>query len=94
MIYLYDNILIEVYFLFDYVIYDCIMVEDLVLENFFVFFDWLEILYEDCELIVINYEDWVFIVVFEFCVKILCEWWVIDWCIYEYGGSIGIWSEI
>lgn len=50
-------------------------------------------LYEDCELIATNYEDWVFTAASESCVKILREWKVIDWCTYEFGGSTGIWSE-
>jgi len=92
-IHLYDNTPIEVHFLPDYVTYDCTTVDDLVPENLPAPFDRPEILYEDCELIATNYEDWVFTAASESCVKILREWRVIDWCTYEYGGSTGIWSE-
>ena len=92
-IHLYDNTPIEVHFPPDYVTYDCTTVEDLAPENLPAPFDRPEILYEDCELIATNYEDWVFTAASESCVKILREWRVIDWCTYEYGGSTGIWSE-
>lgn len=92
-IYLYDNTPIEVHFPPDYVTYDCTTVDDLAPENLPAPFARPEILYEDCELIATNYEDWVFTAASESCVKILREWRVIDWCTYEYGGSTGIWSE-
>lgn len=92
-IHLYDNTPIEVHFPPDYVTYDCTTVDDLAPENLPAPFDRPEILYEDCELIATNYEDWVFTAASESCVKILREWRVIDWCTYEYGGSTGIWSE-
>lgn len=92
-IHLYDNTPIEVHFPPDYVTYDCTTVDDLAPENLPAPFARPEILYEDCELIATNYEDWVFTAASESCVKILREWRVIDWCTYEYGGSTGIWSE-
>jgi hypothetical protein len=92
-IYLYDNTPVEVHFPPDYTTYDCTSVDDLAPENLPAPFDRPEILYEDCELIATNYEDWVFTAASESCVKIIREWRVIDWCTYEYGGSTGIWSE-
>jgi hypothetical protein len=92
-IHLYDNTPVEVHFPPDYVTYDCTTVDDLAPENLPAPFDRPEILYEDCELIATNYEDWVFTAASESCVKILREWKVIDWCTYEFGGSTGIWSE-
>lgn len=92
-VYLYDNTPVEVHFPPDYTTYNCTNVEDLAPDNLPAPFDRPEILYEDCELIATNYQDWVFTAASESCVKILREWRVIDWCTYEYGGSTGIWSE-
>ncbi|NRA50026.1 MAG: HYR domain-containing protein, partial [Phaeodactylibacter sp.] len=90
---IFDNTPVEVNFPPDYTTYNCTTIEDLAPENLPAPFDRPEVLYEDCELIATNYEDWVFTAASESCVKILREWRVIDWCSYEYGGSTGIWSE-
>ena len=41
-----------------------------------------------------TYEDQVFYISGGACIKILREWTVIDWCQYEAGGTVGIWTYL
>lgn len=52
---------------------------------------WLD---NKCSLVSSTYEDQVFYISGGACIKILREWTVIDWCQYEAGQSIGIWTYL
>jgi hypothetical protein len=47
-----------------------------------------------CALVASTYDDQVFYISGGACIKILREWTVIDWCQYEAGQSIGIWTYL
>jgi hypothetical protein len=47
-----------------------------------------------CALVGSTYEDQIFYISGGACIKILREWTVIDWCQYEAGQSIGIWTYL
>jgi len=91
-IHVIDNTPVVVYFPQDYVTYDCETEDDLHPDNLPAPFDRPMVLYEDCEIIATNYEDWVFTAAPNSCIKIIRKWKVIDWCSYEYGGSDGYWE--
>ena len=47
-----------------------------------------------CALVASTYDDQYFFISGSACIKVLREWTVIDWCQYEAGGTIGIWSYL
>ena len=92
-IHIYDNTPVVVLFPPDTTFHDCITADDLDPEDLPAPYDRPTVLYEDCELIAFNHEDWVFTAAANSCLKIIRRWRVIDWCSYEYGGDQGIWED-
>jgi len=47
-----------------------------------------------CALVASTHEDQIFYISGGACIKVLREWTVIDWCQYESGGTIGLWTYL
>lgn len=92
-IHIIDTTPVVVLFPPDTTFHDCITADDLDPEDLPAPYDRPRVLYEDCELIAYNYEDWVFTAAQNSCLKIIRRWKVIDWCTYQYGGDEGIWED-
>ena len=92
-IHIFDNTPVVVLFPPDTTFHDCITADDLDPEDLPAPYNRPTVLYEDCELIAFNHEDWVFTAAANSCLKIIRRWKVIDWCSYEYGGNQGIWED-
>jgi hypothetical protein len=49
---------------------------------------------DGCDLVAVTYEDEVFTITQDACIKVLREWIVIDWCQYVPGTDIGYWEYL
>ncbi|MCB9296373.1 MAG: HYR domain-containing protein [Lewinellaceae bacterium] len=92
-IHIFDNTPVVILFPPDTTFNDCITADDLDPGDLPPPYDRPRALYEDCEMLAYNYEDWVFTASANSCLKIIRRWRVIDWCTYQVGGNQGIWED-
>ncbi|MCO6476914.1 MAG: HYR domain-containing protein [Phaeodactylibacter sp.] len=92
-IHIIDTTPVVVLFPPDTTFHDCITADDLDPEDLPAPYNEPRVLYDDCEIMAFNYQDWVFTAASNSCLKILRRWKVIDWCTYQYGGNEGIWED-
>ncbi len=92
-IHIIDTTPVVILFPPDTTFHDCITADDLDPEDLPEPYNEPRVLYDDCEIMAVNYEDWVFTAAGNSCLKIIRRWRVIDWCTYQYGGDAGIWED-
>lgn len=78
----------------DYTVNSCVTVDDLDPEDLPAPFDFPVINGDDCEMVFQSHEDFVFTASGNSCIKILRTWKIIDWCVYNPGGTDGLYEDV